>query len=163
VYVSAAKLRGKYAKVTNRNMQVIFPVQQIFQLPIVRFVIVGGFNTALTYGVYCFFLYLGFHYQAALLCEYSVGICVGYVLNRYWTFGDQKSAQPDKTATSFVRYATTYGGVYIGNVVLLSLIVEMGWLSPMIGQIIALAIISLASFIMQKYWVFAGSSKHRDL
>lgn len=148
-------------------MRVIISVQQLLQRPIVRFVIVGGFNTALTYGVYCFFLYLDFHYQLALLCEYSVGICVGYILNRHWTFVEQdkvdrENVQSNKVATSFMRYATTYGGVYLGNVVLLSAIVEMGWLSPLVGQIIALALISLVSFVMQKYWVFAGQVNNRD-
>jgi putative flippase GtrA len=132
----------------------IFPVKQLFELPIVRFAIVGGFNTALTYAVYLFFLQVGFHYQLALLCEYSVGICIGYTLNRHWTFvaGQQ---QQNKAATSFLRYATTYAGVYLGNAILLSTLVETGWLSPAIAQIVSLVIISLASFVIQKYWVFA--------
>lgn len=132
------------------------PVQQLLERPIVRFVIVGGFNTALTYGVYWFFLnILNFHYQLALLCEYSVGIVVGYTLNRHWTFVSPDKTREQKTATSFARYATTYVGVYLGNVVLLSTIVEMGWLSPTWGQLVSLAIIPLISFVLQKYWVFA--------
>jgi len=133
------------------------PVQQLLQRPLVRFAIVGGFNTALTYGVYWFFLNsMGFHYQLALLCEYGVGICVGYLLNRHWTFVVQ--TQQQQTASSFLRYAATYIGVYVGNVVLLSTIVEMGWLSPTLGQLVSLAIIPLVSFLIQKYWVFARQS-----
>lgn len=138
------------------DRRVIIPVQQLLKLPLVRFAIVGGFNTALTYGVYWFFLNsLGFHYQLALLCEYSVGICVGYILNRHWTFVAQDQTQGHQSTTSFIRYAATYVGVYFGNVLLLSTIVEMGWLSPTLGQLVALAIIPLVSFLIQKYWVFA--------
>jgi len=145
-------------------MRATLSVKRFFGLPIVRFAIVGGFNTALTYGIYLFFyLYVGLFYQLALLFEYSIGIVVGYLLNRYWTFVVDHSMPQSKSTQSFMRYAATYAGVYLGNVVLLSTIVETGWLSPVFGQIVSLAIISLLSFVMQKYWVFARQGGDSDL
>lgn len=113
------------------------------------FVIVGGINTVVMYGLYCFFLYLGFHYQLALLLEYAFGTVLGYTLNRRWTFGEQ-----GKTPAGFTRYLTTYLGIYFCNVMLLATVVEMGWMTPMLGQIIILAVISLVNFLLQKFWVF---------
>jgi len=129
-------------------------VKQLFNYPIFRFVLVGGFNTLFTYGIYLLFLHLGYYYQMALFFEYSVGICVGYTLNRYWTF----AAQEKEEASGFVRYAITYLGVYLSNVILLSAVVETGWMSPALGQIVVLGFISLANFFIQKYWVFAKNN-----
>lgn len=125
-------------------------MKQFLRFPLLRFALVGGLNTVFTYGIYLFFLHLGFYYQVALFCEYSVGICTGFTLNRRWTF-----ASDEKVALSFVRYAMTYVGVYLGNVVLLSAVVETGWMTPAIGQIVVLATISLVNFAIQKNWVFA--------
>lgn len=123
---------------------------KLLDYPIFRFALVGGFNTLLTYGIYLLFLHLGFHYQIALFFEYSVGICIGYILNRHWTFAVQ-----EKEVSGFVRYTMTYVGVYLGNVVLLTIVVEMGWMKPALGQIVVLGFVSLVNFFIQKYWVFA--------
>jgi putative flippase GtrA len=152
---------------------------------LLRFAIVGGLNSAITYGIFLFFLGLGFHYQVALFFEYCFGITLGYFLNSHWTFGRQKNTSTTADASSaglpsFVRYATTYLGVYLANVILLSVVVESGVMCPAftsfgvylvhatslsvsvdpgrmcpaIGQIVVLGAISFANFFIQKYWVF---------
>jgi putative flippase GtrA len=120
---------------------------------LLRFVLVGGLNTVLTTGLYLLLVYLGVYYHIALACDYATGILIGFLLNRKWTF----SATQGKSG-SFLRYLSTYLAVYAGNAALLTFIVEAGWLGPKIGQIVALAIVSGARFVLQKYWVF----RHRN-
>ena len=116
---------------------------------LIRFSIVGGLNTLFTYGLYLLLVYLGVFYQLALVADYSTGIAIGYLLNRSWTF-----SQGDKKHTRFLRYVATYLVAYLANALLLGIIVESHLLGPKLGQLAALAIVSLGSFIIQKYWVF---------
>ena len=116
---------------------------------LVRFVLVGGFNTLVTYGVFLLLLWAGLHRQLALAGDYATGIAIGYLLNRVWTFGDR-----DHKTGSFVKYVATYiVFVYAANVVLLEAIVATG-LHPAPAQAIAQATVTILSYLAQKHWVF---------
>lgn len=57
---------------------------------IVRFLIVGGFNTGLTYGLYLGLLWWLPPWLAYGLA-YAVGIGIAFIGNRMWVFGSQRS------------------------------------------------------------------------
>lgn len=44
----------------------------------VKFLFVGGINTAVGYGLFAFFLFLKFHYALAVLFATIVGICFNF-------------------------------------------------------------------------------------
>jgi putative flippase GtrA len=119
------------------------------QLQFLKFVIVGGTNTAITYGIYLLLLSGGLHHQWALAGDYALGIVYGYLLNRYWTFRSQ-----GKPANSIAKYCLTYGGMWAINFVLLMLFVDMfKWRSDL-GQIPAMGISVIAVYFLQRSWVF---------
>ncbi|MEO6598093.1 MAG: GtrA family protein [Planctomycetota bacterium] len=114
-----------------------------------KFLFVGGLNTLVFYGVYVLLVWLGCHYSLALVLEYCGGIVTGYVMNRHWTF-----AGHGRTNRDFPKYLAANGGAFVLNMLLLGAIVESGLMGPVVGQIAAIGIASVASFLLQNYWVF---------
>lgn len=116
---------------------------------LVRFLIAGALNTGLFYALYVVLVYLGVHYGLALVIEYCGGCVTGYLLNKHWTFADREAAR-----NGFLRYGLTYVLLYLLNVLLLALLVESGWLGPVVGQLVMLVVLTVSSFVAQRYWVF---------
>jgi len=115
-----------------------------------RFVLVGGVNTIGMYILYAILVFAGLPYNIALIIDYVIGIITGYLMHRYWTFGVYPGV-----VKSFAKYCATYVGVYFFNSALLNAIVHAKLLNPLIGQIVALGIVVLCSFLLQSFWVFS--------
>jgi putative flippase GtrA len=120
-----------------------------YRVKSLKFLIVGGINTALGYALYVALIRAGLHYNLALILAYIVGILTGYLMNRHLTF-----ASHVRTHHSFLKYWATYIGVYVLNLILLNLIVGLKLLDPMFGQLLALGAVTLMSFLLQNFWVF---------
>ncbi|HAY47217.1 MAG TPA: hypothetical protein DCY55_13185 [Gammaproteobacteria bacterium] len=116
-----------------------------------RFLVAGAANTAVNYSLFVLLVYVGVHYNIALVIEYVCGICLGYVLNRYWTFSSTTSKRKD-----FPRYIALYVAVFLLNAVILNALVLFDIAGPIVGQLIALCAATLLSFQLQNKWVFAG-------
>jgi len=121
-------------------------------MKIAKFAIVGTMITTLAYGLYVLLIQIGIHYQLALALDYVFGISTGYILNRYWTFYSH-----GKPRLSFMKYLVTYIGIYFGNVALLGGIVGLTSLGPVLGQLIALGVVTLLSYLAQNNWVFRAA------
>ena len=93
-----------------------------------RFLAVGVLNTVLVYSFYLLLIYLGVQYLVALTIDYAFGICTGFLMNRSWTF-----RQLDRSGNRIVKYAASYLGAYLLNLVGLFVLVEGagGWLVPL--------------------------------
>ena len=118
-------------------------------MKIAKFVSVGAFNTLFCYLFYILLVKCGLYYNFALAFDYTLGIIIGYTLNRNWTFAGRGIPR-----LKFLKYLVTFIGAFLLNVILLSFLVEFGWLGPIIGQIIAIGIVVLITFVLQNYWVF---------
>ncbi len=116
---------------------------------ILRFILVGSANTIGMYILYAIMVFAGFSYNIALMIDYVIGIIIGYMMHRYWTF-----AVKTKAMKSFPKYCATYVGVYFINLVILNGIVHSKLLNPLLGQVVALGIAVLCSFLLQNFWVF---------
>lgn len=124
------------------------------RVKIAKFTLAGILNTGLTYALYVILVKLGVHYPLALAMDYAFGTLMGYLLNRFWTFADQ--GNPSR---SFIKYLATYVGVYLGNWALLAILVERGITGPILGQLIALGVVTLLSYLAQRHWVFRASQR----
>lgn len=118
-------------------------------MKIAKFALVGAANTLFCYFLYVLLVQQGVHYNLALAFDYAVGIVTGYLLNRFWTF-----ASHGRPHWGFGKYVLTYIGVFFANATLLNLIVELLLTGPVMGQFIALSMVTLSSFLVQKHWVF---------
>lgn len=120
------------------------------QRKVAKFVLVGGGKTICGYVLYLTLLWIGLHYNVALLGDYVVGVAVGYVLSRTWTFSNQ--GQPK---AAVLKYLVAFVLVFLLNWAALNLVVGAG-MDPASGQIPCLVLATVASYLLQRYWVFRG-------
>src|SRR4029078_3343619 len=115
-----------------------------------RFVAVGGINTAFGYAVYALCVWLGAGYQAAI----TVTI-VGGVLFHYRTTGAVVVARRDG---SFARFIGCYALVLALSVVLLKFLDTRGINAYLSGLIVAVPA-ALLSFLLLRTYVFRVSGR----
>ena len=115
----------------------------------IRFLIVGGINTAIGYGTFVAVVFIGGHYLLANVIATIVGVSVSYLLNKYFTFRQYK-----KSVTEIMRFISVYAVSFmLGNVVLYVL-VDLISISPYVAGAINLIFTTLISWFGHKYYSF---------
>ncbi len=117
---------------------------------IAKFILAGVLRTAAGYGLYLLLLWIGLHYNLALASDYVLAISVGYVVNRSWTFSNQ-----GRPKAALLKYILAYVLVFVFNWLALELVIRAG-MGPALGQIPCLVLATVASYLLQRYWVFRG-------
>lgn len=113
---------------------------------LVRFIVVGAFNTALCYGVYALLLVAGLPFWAANLGAVAFGVCWSYFALGRLVFGNKDSS---RLGHFILGWAAVYG-VQTG---LIALIMRTG-IGPTLAGLIVLPGATAASFLIQKLLVF---------
>ena len=114
------------------------------------FLLVGSANTLIGYAIFGVgYKILELNYNLALAIAYALGILIGYVNHRRVTFKSTAGHQQ-----AFTRFVLTYVLVYLLNAGMLTALTEWVGLDPLIGQGVALVIVTLISFVIQRVWVF---------
>ncbi|NOW87144.1 putative flippase GtrA [Clostridium beijerinckii] len=68
-------------------------INQITDIKIIKFLIVGGINTLIGVGVMLvFYNIFGFNYWISSVANYIVGSIISYLLNKYWTFKNKNKS-----------------------------------------------------------------------
>jgi putative flippase GtrA len=118
-------------------------------IEILRFGVVGLGSNVLLYLLYLAVTAVGVEPKLAVSLIYLVGMLQTYVLNKRWTF--QHGGHIRRTAA---RYWVAYGFSYAANMVLLIIFVDVAGFDHRVVQGVLIAVIGLALFALQKYWVF---------
>lgn len=121
-----------------------------------RFVIVGGLNTAVSFGIYAGLVLAGMHYATANLMALVAGIGISYLSNGAVVFRHLGPA-------SFARYVAMWACVYLVQVALIRAIVgvvgpvgPLGLPPELLGGFAALCVAVPLSFVLQRSFVFRG-------
>ena len=126
------------------------PTQKLELRRLITFATVGMLNTAVCYAVYAALVYwLAWHHDLALAADYAFGAGLGYVTHRLTTFGDRKHLR-----AAFGKYLAALIASFVLNVAVLDGIVASQLLDPIAAQVPAIALVTLASYMLQKHWVF---------
>jgi len=122
-----------------------------------RFILVGGLNTAVAYGVYAFFLFVGLPYPIANFLSLIVGIGFSFKTQGTFVFHN-----PDNQL--FFRFAVFWGIMYLINIGLIRGFLSMGVNAYAAGAL-ALPLIALLSYLGQGRLVFrrTGNGKTSGL
>ncbi len=116
----------------------------------IKFIIIGIFNTFISFIVYCLcFTLLKFSYFWSLLPAYVFGIINSYIWNSKWTFNDNAL-----NCRIFLKFTLVYVGTFFINLAILSVAIKIIKLDGLISQAIALTIAGVISFTGYKYWTF---------
>jgi putative flippase GtrA len=115
----------------------------------VRFLIVGGLNTAFGYGAYAALLAVGLHYAAALLLATIAGVCFNFVMTGGLVFDRALRAR------TMPRFFAAYAVIYAANVALIALLDETG-IDAYAAGLLALLPMALLSFFLMRHFVFGA-------
>jgi putative flippase GtrA len=107
-----------------------------------RFLIVGGLNTAVSYACYLILLHW-LAYEAAYAISYVIGVLLSYVMSALFVF-----RQPLRLRTA-LRFPLVYLVQFLLGFVLLKVLVELihvpEWLAPLIVTIVSIPVTFLLS------------------
>jgi putative flippase GtrA len=90
-----------------------------------------------------------FHYRLAATGSFLVAVTNNYLWNRLWTFRHRRG----HFGYQGLRFLVVSVIVYAGNLVILSLLVELG-VGKIVSQAIAIVLVTPANFIGNKLWSF---------
>ncbi|ADV47280.1 GtrA family protein [Nitratifractor salsuginis] len=111
-----------------------------------RFIAVGVLNTAVGYGLFAFFIFLGLHYALASLLATILGI-----LFNFHTIGKIVFGCHDYRL--MVRFFAVYGITYLLSIAFLAVFDFLGVNMYLAGALL-LAPMAVISFLLNKYFVF---------
>lgn len=97
-------------------------------------------------------------YLAAAIVAGGIGLLVGFVLNRAWTFRSDDPA----VLRQAVRYATVHVAAVGAGALVLVALVEGTKLDPVAGQALAIVLVAPSSFLVQRAWTFRLGPRAAD-
>lgn len=115
----------------------------------VRFLIVGAINTAVGYGSFALFIFIGGHYLVANVIATVIGVTVSYFLNKYFTFKQYR-----KSYAEIIRFVSVYFFSFMLGNLLLYIMVDIISISPYLAGAINLISSTLISWFGHKHFSF---------
>jgi putative flippase GtrA len=103
----------------------------------------------LGYCIYVLAIMLGYNFIAALILDYIVVGILSFVINKFWVF--QSSG---RLGYEFIKFILTIISIFLLNLLVLSALLQFSLLGPYSAQLLAIVIVTLSSYMMQKFWVF---------
>ncbi|WP_076998639.1 GtrA family protein [Variovorax sp. KK3] len=118
-----------------------------------RFLTVGVFNTVFGYCIIFACMYLaGLSAEVSNVIGYAVGLTTSYLLNRNFTFRSKQSRRGE-----VVRFVIVFAIAYMANFLALLLLIRQIGVHEGLSQILAGAVYVLASYAMNKLYVFRNA------
>ncbi|HEX7705719.1 MAG TPA: GtrA family protein [Thermoanaerobaculia bacterium] len=117
----------------------------------IRYLLVGGFNTAATYLIYLVLLNV-LAYPAAYTVSYVAGIVIAYTLNTLFVF------RSSHQWTKLGLFSLIYVGQYLLGLALLSFYVQVVGLSARVAPLLVLMITIPVAFVLNR-WILKGPTK----
>lgn len=118
-------------------------LDKIFKRDFARFLVSGGFNTALTYGVYLLLLNV-VPYKISYTIAYISGILLAYILNRFFVFKSHNGIK------SILLFPLIYLAQYVVSLLILWVWVEQLGFDDRLAPLVAIAITVPMTFILSK-------------
>ncbi|MCW2754126.1 MAG: GtrA-like protein [Marmoricola sp.] len=126
----------------------------------IRFLVVGGANTVLGYGLFILFhALLGHHvqYLVLLLPTYGLSIPIAFASQRILVFDTHGNAWVD-----FARYTTVQLSSIGLNAAVLAVTVEVLGLSVVLGQMVALVVVVVVTYFSHALFSFRRPAQPAD-
>ncbi len=131
-------------------------IKKIRNKQIIRFIIVGASNTAVSYITYLIVYFLTKNYILSNAAGFVTGTLNAYIWNSRFVF-DQDKGKID--ALHLLKTFLSYGSTFILNTGLLYILINYLHISAVIAPIINALIIFLLNYILNKFWVFRRGEK----
>ena len=122
-------------------------IKHIISSEFVRFIYIGVLNTTVGYLIFSIFYFFTQGKVLALLFAYLFGI-----LFNYKTYGKYVFIESDKKI--FVNFLFIYLSIFIFNILILELFINVFMINTYIAQFIAICVITPILFFLNKKYVF---------
>lgn len=122
----------------------------------VRYLIVGIWNTLFSFAFFWILLFLletRIGYLVVLTIAYPVTVIHAHFMQRRFVWLSNSAYRPE-----LLRFVTMYVVLYVANLVLLYLAVDIQSLDPFWSQVTISLILIILSFLMNKRWTFQVSN-----
>jgi putative flippase GtrA len=126
------------------------PISALATSRILRFVVVGGVNTAFAYAVYAVLLFVGLNYAVANLIALVAGILFGFKTTGTFVFGNADNRL-------LGRFVVCWVVIYLLNVSSIRKLIEMG-VDRYVAGALPIPAIAALSYAGQRYFVFRKNS-----
>jgi putative flippase GtrA len=113
------------------------------------FLVCGGLTTLVAAGVFVLAYWICGNWEIALALDYVCGTAVGYLLNRYLTFG----AREVRTGASLAKYVVTAIIYFALHLLLMEVLVRRFEINVYLA-FLAFFVILVMFYSAQKVWVF---------
>lgn len=131
-----------------------FFVKKTLNKQFIRFLIIGTINTAFSYSIYAFFLFLGLHYAQANLIALIFGIFFSFKTQGALVFKNSENRL-------FFRFLLCWLFIYSCNIGIISELLKYGF-DAYISGALAIPLITIFSYFLQKYIVFRPHKKANE-
>ncbi|HSD15662.1 MAG TPA: GtrA family protein [Thermomonas sp.] len=112
----------------------------------IRFLLVGGLNTAFGYGVFVACLWLGMHYALAGAVSTVLGVLFNFKSTGHLVFRSKGSRR-------LPRFVGIYAIIYLVNVLALGAMLQFG-IPEWLGGLILLLPSAILSYVLNRQFVF---------
>ncbi|KPX26529.1 Membrane protein [Pseudomonas syringae pv. delphinii] len=129
-------------------------VSKFLKQDFARFLMSGGFNTALTYGIYLILL-MFMSYKISYTISYVTGILLAYILNRFFVFKSHQGLR------SVILLPLIYAIQYCLSLVILWCWVEQLQFDERLAPLAAIALTLPVTFILSKLAFAAKAEKNQ--
>lgn len=115
----------------------------------VRYLAVGAASNVVLYLLYLLITRVGVEPKTAMTTLFIGGMIQTFVLNKRWTFGNRRFSKAE-----ILKYLVAYCFGYGINLLVLFFFVDVAGYRHEAVQCIAVVVIALMLFLLQKFWVF---------
>ena len=119
-------------------------LKQWMQFSFARFLVSGGFNTALTFSLYLLLLNIT-SYRVSYTIAYLSGILLAFALNRFFVFKSHRGVR------SVILFPLVYVFQYFASMLILWIWIEQMSLSPRIAPLIAIILTLPMTYILLRF------------
>lgn len=135
-------------------MKIVDWVKKLFDDKRIRFLFVGGINTAVGYGFYALFIFIGLDPYLATTLSTILGVINSYFWNKYFTF-----RQPKKSLHEVLRFVLVYAISYGANMGLVHIFIDTLGMNSYVSGAVCLFVTTIVSYVGHNYFSFKNRSK----
>ena len=126
---------------------------------LLRYGVAGAVNSLVGYGVFILALDgLALQPQWANAVGYAIGLCMAFVLNRYFVFAGARFSW-----NAAMRFLLCFGVAFAVNQLVLAGLLHAGLAGPRIAQLFAMAAYTVVFYVLNKHvvWVAGAAGEQR--
>ena len=112
----------------------------------IRFLLVGGLNTAFGYAVFVASLWLGMHYALAGAISTVLGVLFNFKSTGRLVFGSQGN-------NKLPRFVAVYAILYLANTLAIGVMLKFG-IPEWLGALLLILPSAIASYVLNRQFVF---------